>query len=233
MGIVGDLNDIVPRLLTTLGQQPDRTDWHDLVTRTTQDWKSRITAEANQDTEPLEPQRIIKAIADHVAADAIISVDTGDHTLWFDRIFQAQNQDILISGNWRTLGYALPSAIAAKLEYPERQSVAIAGDGGAIQTLLELQTASQHNIAVTLIIMDNGWYAMEKTRMEAAHMDTLGSKLANPAFGKIAEACGGKAWLAGSVAELESALKQAILEQNRPTLIQVKTAMPMVPHTKP
>lgn len=232
-GIIGDLNEIMPKLISALGTQPDRTSWRDQVTAETKKWKAQIEAEARQDSTPLAPQRIIQAIADHTAADAILSVDTGDVTLWFERIFQTRNHEILISGHWRTLGFALPSAIAAKLKHPERQSIAIAGDGGAIQTLLELQTASQQKLAVTLIILDNGAYAMEKTRMEVAGMQTLGSELINPDFCKLAEACGAKAWYVEDSHQLEQALREAFSTQQQPTLIQVKTAMPTVPHTKP
>lgn len=231
--VIGDLNDIMPKLIGALGAQPDRTSWRDQVTAETKKWKAQIEAEARQDSTPLEPQRIIRAIADHSADNAILSVDTGDVTLWFERIFQAQNHDILISGRWRTLGFALPSAIAAKLKYPERQSIAIAGDGGAIQTLLELQTASQHKLALTLIILDNGAYAMEKTRMEVANMQTLGSELVNPDFCKLAEACGAKSWYVDDVNQLDQALHEALATEQQPSLLQVKTAMPMVPHTKP
>jgi len=233
LGVVGDLADVLPKLLSVLGSQPDRAAWREQVSRTTQQWKSQIEAEASQETTPMAPQRVMKIISDIVSEDAIISVDTGDHTLWFERIFQTRKHEILISGHWRTLGFALPSAIAAKLTQPQRQSIAIVGDGAAVQTMLELQTASHLGVAVTMIIIDNGSYAMEKNRMEVGGMNPLGSNLVNPDFCKIAEACGAKAFLAENSDQLVATLKQALSEANRPTLIQVKTRAAMVPHTKP
>ncbi len=229
-GIVGDLQDILPGLLSET-KPTDRSAWKQRVSEVTKQWKTKIEQEANQPQTPLAPQRVIKAIADFAAADAIIAVDTGDHTLWFNRIFQAKQQEILLSGRWRTLGFGLPAAIAAKLEYPHRQVIALVGDGGSMQTLLEFQTAVQYELPIVMIVMNNSSYAMEKNRMIVSGLQTLGSGLASPDFSLIAQACGGTGIKAAAPSELENSLKQA-LEQQSPTLIDVKVEPTVVPHTK-
>jgi pyruvate dehydrogenase (quinone)/pyruvate oxidase len=231
LGVVGDLADIAPRLVSHLeGMRKDRKSWAARIEQVTAEWKRTIEREASADGSPLPPQRVIRAINDHMAEDAVIAVDTGDHTLWFNRIFQAKRHQILVSGRWRTLGFALPAAIAAKLVDPKRQVVAVAGDGGAVQTLLEFSTAVQHGISLLYVILNNGCYAMEKNRMTAAGWIPHGSELHNPDFAAIAEACGGRGWRAETAAELEQALQQAKSEKV-PVLIDVKTASDPVPHT--
>jgi pyruvate dehydrogenase (quinone)/pyruvate oxidase len=189
-------------------------------------------AEAPAAAAPLAPQCVMRTIAEACAEGAIIAVDTGDHTLWFNRVFQAKPQQrILVSGRWRTLGFALPAAIAAKLEAPQRQVVAIAGDGGVVQTIMELQTAALYRLPIVLIVINNGCYAMERSRMVVAGLNTLGSGLANPDFAKLAESCGAAGYRADTAAQLEKALQQA-LAASVPALIDVRTAATVVPHTK-
>ncbi|WP_248924859.1 thiamine pyrophosphate-binding protein [Paenibacillus hamazuiensis] len=231
-GVVGDLTHIVPQLLQEAERsRKDRSGWKRRIAQLKGEWKARIEREAADDSSPIAPQRVMKTIADQLAEDAIVCVDTGDHTLWFNRIFQAKRQDILVSGRWRTLGFALPAAIAAQLSHPGRQVVAIAGDGGAVQTIMEFQTAVQENAPLVLLVLDNGSYAMEKNRMELAGLNPLGSSIRNPDFAKLAEACGGVGMKASTANELEARLKEA-LSSGKPTLIQVATADTVVPHTK-
>ena len=55
----------------------------------------------------------------------------GDHVLWFSRFFQGKEQQVLVSGRWRGMGFSLGSSIAAQLVYPERQVFCLVGDGGS------------------------------------------------------------------------------------------------------
>ncbi len=232
-GIVGDLGQIVPKLAAAghISAQ-DRSAWRARVRDVCSGWKRQIEGEAGADGTPIPPQRVIKTIADHVSDQAVIAVDTGDHTLWFNRIFQAKaGQDILISGRWRTLGFALPAAIAAKLCYPDRQAIAIAGDGGVVQTLMEFQTAVELRLPIVLIVLNNAAYAMEQARMNAADMNLTGSAIQPPDFAAIAEACGGLGYRASSSAEFEQSLREA-LSGGKPALIDVRTAATPVPHAK-
>lgn len=234
LGVVGDVGAIVPRLAAAAGgpAQPGRAPWAKRIADVCGAWKAALEAEAAPEGVPLAPQRVMRAVSSAAADHAVIAVDTGDHTLWFERVFQAKpKQDILVSGRWRTLGFALPAAIAARLVYPDRQVLAIAGDGGVVQTIMEFQTAVEQNLPVVLIILDNGSYAMEKNKMELAGLQTLGSVIRNPDFVKLAEACGGMGYVADSAVRLESCLNEA-LQSRTPSLIAVKTADTAVPHTK-
>jgi pyruvate oxidase len=212
---------------------PDRSAWRKRVLTVTQEWKRQIEAEADQQGtgSPVKPQCLIRAISRAAAPDAVIAVDTGDHTLWFNRIFQAQPQQrILVSGRWRTLGFALPAAIAAQAAEPRRQVIALAGDGGVVQTIMELGTAVRYGLPVILIVCRNGSYAMEKHRMEQGGLEPLGARLESPDFAAIARACGGEGWQADTPDRLEECLRGA-LAARKPAVIDVSIDDTPVPHT--
>lgn len=232
IGVVGDLADVVPKLVRMTDQDPlDRTAWAERIRQLSAAWNERISSEASSDGTPIPPQRVMQAISNWANDDAVITVDTGDHTLWFNRIFQAKRNPVAVSGRWRTLGFALPAAIAAQLIHPDREVIAIAGDGGVVQTLMEFSTAVELALPIVVIVINNGCYAMEKNRMMTAGWLPLGSGLRNPDFAAIAEACGGTGFRAAAPHELEDALQRAKQRQG-PVLIDVHTSDRAVPHTK-
>lgn len=232
LGVVGDLAQIVPELLRKTEQdQGNRSAWAERIHQLAASWNDRITSEASSEGTPIPPQRVMQAISNWADDDAVITVDTGDHTLWFNRIFQAKRHNIVVSGRWRTLGFALPAAVAAQLIDREREVIAVAGDGGVVQTLMEFSTAVELELPIIVIVINNGCYAMEKNRMMTAGWLPLGSGLRNPDFAAIAEACGGTGYRAAAPQELENALKQA-KQRRGPVLIDVHTSDLMVPHTK-
>lgn len=226
-GIVGDIKQVVSEWLKLLeGEKRAQESWKQRIANAKREWTNQLHNECQADPKqsPIPPAAILNAIGEIAAENAIYTLDTGDHTLWFNRIVQVkQGQEILISGRWRTLGFALPAAIAAQLEYPERQVLAVAGDGGVVQTLMEFHTACLFKLPIRVLILENGSYMMEKSRMLKANLNPSSSELANPDFAAIATACGGLGLRASSLSELKPALQQAIAHPG-PALISISTA---------
>jgi pyruvate dehydrogenase (quinone)/pyruvate oxidase len=229
VGMTGEVEAVVPALSGQL-QQRDRAEWRARVRQLREEWERRLVDEVSQNGVPIAPQRVIRALSRCVAEDAVMAVDTGDHTLWFNRIFQSRRQEILISGRWRTLGFALPAAMAAKLVYPDRQVVALAGDGGVMTTIADLVTATHYGLDITLVVMNNGSYAMENNRMQLAGFSTMGSETVNPDFSALAVACGGEGFVVEQPEDLEPVLQRA-LATPVPTIVDVRCSDVMVPHT--
>jgi pyruvate oxidase len=228
--IVGDVRSVLAELLSGI-QEKRNADWEGLRIQMKAEWEKQIQQERNLSTIPLAPQRVIATLEKSVARDAIIALDVGDHTLWFSRIFHFQKQDLLISGRWRTLGFALPAGISAKLVNPSRQVVVIAGDGGFAYTALELATAVRYGIELKVVILKNGTYAMEQNRMKVSRLQPLGSSVAEIDYGKIAEACGASYVKIETNEELEQLVPQA-MNRSGTVVIEVTCGSPIVPHTK-
>ena len=160
-----------------------------------------------------------------------MTVDTGDHTLWLERIFQFRGQELLVSGTWRTLGFGLPAGIAAQLTYPNRQVVCIAGDGGAAHSIIDLITAVTYKLPLTLIIINNNSFFMEKSRMIVEGLNTEGSQVMNPDYVALAQSMGAEGERVENVEELAPVLNRA-LNSKQTSVVEILCSAPILPHTK-
>jgi len=222
LGLVGDTRTIVPALVQQVGHQQPNGDWLANCRQARDRFKAEIEREATTEGTPVHPARVVRALQEAIRADAIVCVDTGDHSVWYNRIFESKQHVALFSGTWRSMGFALPAAIAAQLEHPERQVVALVGDGGLGMTLADLSTAVRYNVPITVVVMNNGNLQMETDRQRQGQHTTLGSDLTNPDFVKIAEACGLAGFRVTDSRELAQTLQQAVSLPG-PVLVDVVT----------
>ncbi len=218
-GVVGDLARLIPEITRAI-PGVERRSWIDRLNFLRAQWLSRINMELISDGDQINPGFLIKTLEKVANEDGIIALDVGDHTVWFNRIFKGSDQKILTSGSWRTMGFGLPAAISAKLVHPERQVIALVGDGSLGMSLGEFLTAVRYQLPITVVVVNNGYLGMEKDEMELMQMDSALTTLTNPDFAKFAEACGGIGYRVEGAADLEAVLKEA-LNCSRPALVDV------------
>src|SRR4030095_14534538 len=111
-----------------------------------------------------------------------------EHTNWAHRYFPTQRYASMISARNGSMGYSVPSAIAASLEYPCRLVGTIAGDGEFLMNSQELATAAQYGATPLVIVMDNQEYGTIRTHQERHYPDRVsGTQLKNPEFALMAQ----------------------------------------------
>lgn len=121
-----------------------------------------------------------------------------------------------------TLGYGYATALGAKVANPDKVVVSISGDGGFMFGVQELMTASENNIAVIAIVVNNQSYGNVRRDQEIGFGSRFaGSELMSPDFQKISEGFGVSYKEVKSPLELEIALKEMI-EKETPSLIEIK-----------
>lgn len=174
----------------------------------------------------VDPRQIVAALEDTLAPDALLCLDVGENTFWISSRFRPKQHDVLLSGHWRTMGFALPAAIAAKLAYPERQVVAVAGDGGFAMTMAEFTTAVAHRLDLTVVLFNNRVLAEEGHLQAQLGAEPFGVALHNPDFAAFAAACGGVGLRVDRAGDLPSVLRTA-LDNGRPTVVDIATAARM------
>ena len=229
-GLVGDAAQLLPEL-TNLLQKRDRQSWLGVIAQARQDWHSQMAQEGTMAGNAVPPAKIVQAMSKLLHPEAVVCLDTGDHTIWFGRNFLPQQQRVILSGKWRTMGFGLPAALAAKIAQPERQVVALVGDGGMGMLLADFTTAVKYNLPVVILVVNNGGLIEEKNRMLAGNLIPEGVELHNPNFADFAKACGGEGFWVNDSSQLEETLIKAI-QCNKPALIDIICDAAVVPGTR-
>ena len=165
--------------------------------------------------------QFVDAIRQALDDDAIITNDASNANGWvLAYLPRSQPRTSYITRSLATLGYAFPAAVGAKLAYPQRQAVAVAGDGGFLFSSDALATAVQYKLnAVAVVFNDNCYSSIRDIQMRRFGR-SIGVDLANPDFAALAEAYGAAGRRARKADELRDELLAAF-ERDVPTLIDV------------
>lgn len=143
--------------------------------------------------------------------DAMITLGAGEHTNWAHRYFPTEEYASMISARNGSMGYSVPSAIAASLNFPGRRVVTIAGDGEFLMNGQELATAAQYGATPLVIVMDNQEYGTIRTHQERHYPTRVsGTQLKNPDFALMAQAFGGFGVRVENDADVPAALEAAL-----------------------
>ncbi|MCY4453771.1 MAG: thiamine pyrophosphate-dependent enzyme [Immundisolibacterales bacterium] len=213
-----------------------RTDWlarfreHDAIER-----EAVIDAELGGAGPEIRMGEAVHALGRASGGEAVIVSDVGQHQMHAARYYPfTRPRSHITSGGLGTMGFALPAAIGAKLGAPEREVVAIIGDGGFQMTLQELGTVMQERLAVKLLILDNAFLGMVRQWQSlffGGRYSEVG--LANPDFVRLAEAYGIAGERVSARDDLAGALER-LLAADGPRLLTVAVAreddvFPMIP----
>ena len=140
---------------------------------------------------PVYPQRLVADVRRVMPDDGIITLDNGIYKLWFARNYKARLPNtVLLDNALAAMGAGLPSAIAARLIYPERKIVAVCGDGGFMMNSQELETAVRLRMDLLVLILRDDAYGMIKWKQKNMRFADFGLDLGNPDFVQYARSYG-------------------------------------------
>jgi len=215
--LIGDIAHVLARLAAGAGRQPSETG-----SRRLRDLVLGALREGREDNHfPMRPPRVLWDIRQALDREDLLVSDVGLHKLWIGRMFPAHEPGtVLIANGLAGMGFALPTAIAAKLVDPDRKVVAVSGDGGFLMNCQELETAVRLGTAVVNVVWENGQFgsiAWKQDKKFGRHFDV---GFGNPDFVKLAESFGMPAWRCANANEFAPRLTQA-LALDVPSLIVV------------
>jgi len=221
VGLVGDARPTVAALSRFVEPKQDRS-FLEQAQAGMREWWELMRERAERDDVPIKPQRVAWELSELASDDAIISTDSGTITAWIARQFKIRGrQKFSCSGTLSTMACALPYSIAAKLAYPERQSICFIGDGGFAMLMAEFLTAVKYKLPVTVVIIKNNTLGQIKwEQVVFLGNPEYGCELHNPDFAKFAEACGGMGITVERPEEIGPALRRA-LSSELPTIVEV------------
>jgi len=159
----------------------------------------------------IHPLRIVRAMQDIINNDVSLTVDMGSFHIWIARyLYSFRARQIIISNGQQTMGVALPWAIGAWLVDPSRKVVSVSGDGGFMQSSMELETAVRLKANILHIIWVDDEYNMVAMQEQKKYQRVSGVKFGAIDFKAYAQAFGAAGFAVESTDQLEPILKRAM-----------------------
>jgi len=166
---------------------------------------------------------VVETVRRRLPDDAIVVTDAGNFTLWVRRHFRYRQYGTQLSPRSGAMGYGLPAAIAAKLERPERLVVCFSSDGCFGMAPTELATAVARELAIVLIVVDNGQFGTIRMHQERRFPGRpIATALNNPDFASLAHAYGASGENLERTEDFAAAFDRA-LAANGPALLALAT----------
>jgi acetolactate synthase-1/2/3 large subunit len=188
--LIGDIAQVLARLATSCARATTSGDG--AMPSGLRNVTLRALNEAQQDNHfPMRPPRVLWDIRAALGREDILVSDVGLHKLWIGRMFPAHEPGtVLIANGLAGMGFALPTAIAAKLVYPERRVVTVNGDGGFLMNFQELETAKRLGLAFVNIVWTDSAYGVIEMHQNRKFGRLAGTKFDNPDWVGLAESFG-------------------------------------------
>ncbi|WEK21447.1 MAG: thiamine pyrophosphate-dependent enzyme [Candidatus Pedobacter colombiensis] len=224
MGLCGDIKDSIAALLPLLNEKKvdsflkSQLDFYEKVKEQQQTYVDDHGTEGK-----IQPEFVADTLNRLCAEDAIFTVDTGMCCVWGARFIHATGKrKMLGSFNHGSMANAMPMAIGAALARPEKQVIALCGDGGLSMLLGDLATIKQYNLPIKIVVFNNRSLGMVKLEMEVDGLPDNETDMVNPDFALLAQAMGFKGITVTKPEDLAAAIADAISESG-PVLLNVFT----------
>jgi acetolactate synthase-1/2/3 large subunit len=220
--IAGDARLVLRALVRGLPRRPAGS-WLAELRRADAESRARLAAEtAAARTEWIHPLSVCSALARALEPDAFVAVDGGDILSFARQAVPGRRPGgWLDSGSFGCLGYGVAAACAAKLAFPDRQAVALVGDGAFGLGAIELDTAARHGLAILVLVSNNGAWAIEAASQEMEFGRSVATALERRPYHLLAESLGCEGVEVTRTDELDAALAAPL--GGRPRLVNVHT----------
>ncbi len=239
--IVGDCRITLQKLNSLLSKEKmgnlkhKRKSWLNQI----EEWKATKPL-AYEQKEVIKPQFVVEKLYELTQGKAIITTEVGQNQMWAAQYYHFDSPNAFItSGGLGCMGFGLPAAIGAQIAQPDRLVVDIAGDGSIQMNIQEMATATQYNLPVKIVILNNSYLGMVRQWQELFFDGRYACTDLNhaPDFVKLAEAYGAVGLRATRPNEVESTLKKG-LSIKKPVIMDFvveseECVYPMVPAGAP
>lgn len=224
LGLTGDIKDTIAALLPLINNKNDNSFLQAQLTlfeHVKKNLDTYVKDSGAKDT--IQPEFVAHTINKLVSDNAIFTMDTGMCCVWAARyITAAKNRRFLGSFNHGSMANAMPMAIGAALAHPEKQIIALCGDGGLSMLLGDLVTIKQYKLPIKIFVFNNRSLGMVKLEMQVQGLIDNETDLINPDFALIGTAMGFKSMVIDEPQLVYEGITEA-LKHNGPVIVEIKT----------
>lgn len=221
--LVGDLASMLEQMIEHVKRGPALE--FDLTRQ--QELRAAMTADlaqyADDDTKGIvKPQKALADVRKVMGPDDILLSDVGAHKLWIARHYHCHEPNTcLIPNGYCSMGFALPGAIAASIVYPSRRILAIAGDGGFLMNVQEMETARRLDCNLVVMVWEDGGYGLISWKQDVEFDRHTNLSFDNPDWEMLARSFRWSAHVINDSDEVADALERAFAEPG-PSLVVMK-----------
>jgi acetolactate synthase-1/2/3 large subunit len=231
--LVGDAAVVFGQMDEAMPGEPAADEWREQC----QGWKEEYPLDYEMpDDEPLKPQYVVEKYDEVTPDDTIVTAGVGQHQMWAWQYWTwTEPRTWVTSHGLGTMGYAVPSAVGAKIAAPDREVVAFDGDGSFLMTAQELSVAVREQLNITIVVLNNEAVGMVRQWQDGFYE---GRRMASeypwiPEFDKLAEAFGAQGLRLEDPDNVEETIQKA-REYDGPSVIDAiidpgENVYPMVP----
>ncbi len=231
--LVGDVQSIL-RALLPLIEKNEHPEWMQQIRA----WQAE-DYHPQDSAETLKPHQVMEALCRIAGEDAIYVTDVGQHQMWAAQYLRhVKSRSFLTSGGLGTMGFGYGAAIGAKVAFSSRPVIHITGDGSFHMNMNEACTAVSFNLPVITVIMNNAVLGMVRQWQGAFYGRRFAASEPERKtdYVRVAEGFGARGFRCETLAELETALREA-MKQNGPVWIECpidreEKVLPMIPAGK-
>jgi acetolactate synthase-1/2/3 large subunit len=210
-GIVSDAGAFLDALAERNAPAPSaaRTAWLEQVHAGYTDFAAQPPRSA---ADGLDFGHVIEAMKSTVPDDAVITVDAGSFASWLHLKFPFKPSHTLLGSECGAMGMSIPAAVAAAIRYPQRQVVAVVGDGGALMSGYEIATAMGRGVQnLRIVISNNNAYGTIRFHQETHFPGRPhATDLVNPDFAALAGAFGARGFVIEDASSAHEVLRAAM-----------------------
>lgn len=214
--IVGDMRNVLKMLAENIGDYTVPEQWQQTVNA----WKKDLYKTPPVFDGFVEPRTLMSHLSAMFRSKAILVADVGQNQIWCANNFRIREGRFLTTGGMGTMGYSIPAAVGAKFARPDRDVIAVCGDGSFQMGMNELATIAGNNLNIKIIIMKNTRLGMVRELQDKNYGGRHSATIlqGDPDFLGIARAYGIDCAQASSNDEAESIIK-GIVNSDKPFIL--------------
>ncbi len=225
LGVVGDCAYVIPMLNERVAAKEDDAHLRAVQkAKAADDTVMARRADVTRSNDVIHPQAVAALLGDCAREEAIFTCDTGAVTVWGARHLRLKRgQRFILSFNLASMAFAMPAGLGAQLRFPDRQVIALCGDGGFNMLMGDFLTAVKYELPLKAVIFNNERLGLIQMEQEAEGYPEHETGLLNPDYTLLARSFGAAGRSVSEPTRLREAIEETLAEEG-PAILDVRVA---------